>query len=397
MATGTPPSTPSTPEPSAPTLFHPPIGLHQPNANQDATSNVENASTSNVHSEKRKNLKKEANKEDTEDTGDTEPPKPSYPRVSEFEFWQKGPPGYFDTGFDDGPGTFLSYSMFLFLTVVGGFLALDHLYLRSPLTALAKIAVNLMAFGIWWIYDAVQAVFNDKVVRLYGLGIPVLGPKGIGAGIMAKDEPDVKHMRFFWYALAVIGGGLFGMDSFLVGNTRTGLMRLVGVITMIGIPVSACVWFYEMYRFFCDTEHVVGEFPDYFGSKGSRSSIFDWFNPASWLTSIMKALSVTPAVRLKEIYGTIQGEKGKENIKKAVTRRPVPGQAGGNMETMEPLTEGGDSSSILSYTLISTIVFIIAAGFAATFSRARKHVPSYDDTPPEPGVPGEPSKERRAA
>ena len=54
------------------------------------------------------------------------------------------------TGAQDSGG-YLSYNVFLGLSVLGGFFALDHLYLRSPLTFLAKIIINIMFF--WRLVD----------------------------------------------------------------------------------------------------------------------------------------------------------------------------------------------------------------------------------------------------
>jgi len=140
--------------------------------------------------------------------------------VSQIEFWQKGLAFNGNNNGNEGSngGTFLSYDVFLGLSVLGGFLALDHLYLRSPLTFLAKLVVNILFFGVWWVYDAAQAIFNGDIIKVYGLGVPGLGPKGIACGVLAKDEPDKKHLRFFMYAAALIFGGMFGLDSFLVGN-----------------------------------------------------------------------------------------------------------------------------------------------------------------------------------
>jgi hypothetical protein len=49
---------------------------------------------------------------------------------------------------EGGPGAvYLSYDVFLGLSVIGGLLALDHLYLRSPLTFIAKLIVNVLTLG----------------------------------------------------------------------------------------------------------------------------------------------------------------------------------------------------------------------------------------------------------
>ena len=64
--------------------------------------------------------------------------------VSQIGYWretnkaQSAGPNAANTD-EGGPGaTYLSYNVFLGLSVIGGLLALDHLYLRSPLTFLAQ-------------------------------------------------------------------------------------------------------------------------------------------------------------------------------------------------------------------------------------------------------------------
>lgn len=168
---------------------------------------------------------------------------------------------------EGGPGAiYLSYDVFLGLSVIGGLLALDHLYLRSPLTFIAKLIVNVLTLGSWWLYDASQAVFNKDVVKVFGLGVPGLGPKGIAAGVLASDIPDKKHMAFFVYALAVIIGGVFGLDSFIVGDKQSGFIRLICLITGILAPVAIFWWLYNLGMFLFKTKDVTNTYWEYFGA-----------------------------------------------------------------------------------------------------------------------------------
>ena len=168
---------------------------------------------------------------------------------------------------EGGPGAaYLSYDVFLGLSLIGGLLALDHLYLRSPLTFLAKIIINFLTFGSWWLYDASQAVFNKDVVKVFGLGVPGFGPKGIGAGVLASDTPDTKHLSFFLYGLSLIFGGLFGLDSFLVGDKQSGFIRIVCLLTGILAPVAIFWWLFNMAKFFFKTGDVMSLYWEYFGA-----------------------------------------------------------------------------------------------------------------------------------
>jgi hypothetical protein len=201
--------------------------------------------------------------------------------VSQIEYWLGSSKDKSGSQKNDGKqggegAVYLSYDVFMGLAVIGGFLALDHLYLRSPLTFLAKIIINIMFFGVWWLYDAAQAVFNDDVVKVFGLGVPGLGPKGIAAGVLANDVPDKKHMRFFVYALALVFAGLFGVDSFLVGDKTSGFIRLISLITFIFAPVALGWWAYKLFKFFFDTKGVVDENYEYFGAPSPpETSVVD--------------------------------------------------------------------------------------------------------------------------
>lgn len=187
--------------------------------------------------------------------------------TSQVQFWIEGPSEIENTERNTGKtAQFLSYNVLFGLSVLGGYLALDHLYLRSPLTFLAKIVVNIYCFGVWWLYDAFNVIFNRDVVRVYGLGVPGVGPKGIGAGVLANDTPSSIHMNFFIYAIALIFGGIIGLDSFLVGDKRSGIIRLVSVITILFMPVALLWWGYNIIRFFFSTENVINENSNYFGS-----------------------------------------------------------------------------------------------------------------------------------
>ncbi len=162
-----------------------------------------------------------------------------------------------------------SYDLFWILSIVGGIFALDHLYLRSPLTFLAKILVNIFALGLWWIYDATQSSFNKDVVKLYGLGIPGMGPMGIGAGSLASKEgekPDPKHANFLIYSLALIFGGLFGLDSFVSGDKNTGFFRLICLISIIFTPIAILFWLFNLGKLFFKTETVIEQNWEYFGA-----------------------------------------------------------------------------------------------------------------------------------
>jgi len=190
--------------------------------------------------------------------------------VSQLEFWEKGDP-LNNANSDTAGGGSLSYDLFAVLSVLGGYLGLDHLYLRSPLTFLAKVFVNMMFYGVWWLYDASQAIFNRDVIKVFGLGVPGLGPKGIAAGVLAKDGADKKHLRFLIYAAALMFGGTIGLDSFVLGDNESGFIRLICTLTVILAPIALLWWGYELVMFFVYTKEVINENSSYFGGQPGNS------------------------------------------------------------------------------------------------------------------------------
>ena len=364
--------------------------------------------------------------------------------VSELKFWKTDGASTDQKKTSGDGGAFLSYDTFLAFSVLGGFFGLDHLYLRSPLTAIAKFIVNLFCFGLWWFYDAIQAIFHRDVIKVYGLGVPGFGPKGIASGVLAADEPDKKHYQFLLYGLAVLVGGGIGLDSFLLSDRRNGFIRLACMLSVILAPVALLWWAYQSFRFLADTEDVVRENAAFFGAPASEG-MAKWaarfpllgllFSPMEWAQRALAGI-LGPALgpvqaaadAVKGATATVDGvvavaskalDKGAEitgNLKgvvedavaaaehlsdaSPVTSMYAAADAAGLTAASEPGQKGGVGQKggaggavaiaalalsdlhPLHILLVSTIVFIVVAGFYSTY---QKH-DTRDDTPPEPGV-----------
>jgi hypothetical protein len=353
--------------------------------------------------------------------------------VSQLKYWREEEKNSTNASNTNGAMTdALSYHVFLGLSVLGGAFGLDHLYLRSPLTFLAKCVVNMLFFGVWWFYDAAQAIFNSDVVKVYGLGVPGLGPKGIAAGVLTSDTPSKKHMNFFLYALALIFGGSFGLDSFLVGEKQSGLIRLISLLSIIGIPVALGQWAYKLFTFFFYTKTVTSRYKDFFGAPGESTED----EASGFFTRII--MRVLDAVRgpaeliLKPVTDTVQmgiktvGETVTTGLQtvdntvilgKAVVDKSseIATQVTGAIDALSQagsflpatslyssvtpesvksaksaLQSGGAAEDLnaSSYVLLGTLLIAACSGFIATFLRSnfRNHVSQRDDSPPEPGV-----------
>jgi uncharacterized membrane protein len=267
-------------------------------------------------------------------------------------------------------------------------------------------------------------------------------------------------MRFFTYAMALLFGGMIGLDSFIVGNNELGFLRLIGLITLIFAPISIMEWLYKMFKFFTDTKEVTGEYHEYFGAppgaslKDKALSRFPFlaalFSPMEWIKNMINTLlgplieplkgTAEAAIRTADSaistvdhtveLGKMAIDKGSTmvgQIANVVTKAAdavsasssvIPGAAlyqtitpesvskalGDNKAKAVATTVGGAMLATdlnpLSYILVGTVVLIIVLGFSVTFSRAKQYgspKDKNDDSPPEPGVPGKPTEKGRTA
>ena len=177
---------------------------------------------------------------------------------------------FYRTSLEYWKSSTLNYTVYWFLAVFLGFLGVDMLYLRSPWAMVAKFITNIFTFGYWWIYDAVEATFNKTQVQLVGPSAPFYGPLGIAGG-QFMGSPGTKtqlekHYTFILYAIAVLFGGIFGTDSFLVGDKLSGWIRLISLFTLIFAPIAIIWWFYKMFMFWFQTGSVLDQEYIYFGA-----------------------------------------------------------------------------------------------------------------------------------
>ena len=375
-----------------------------------------------------------------------EKPEKGFAYVSQAPFW-KGNMDMNNNNNDNGDpkAVYLSYDLFLGLSVLGGFFALDHLYLRSPLTFLAKFFINTMFFGIWWLYDAMQAVFHGDVVQTYGLGVPGLGPKGIAGGVLSREVPDKKHLNFFYYALALMLGGMFGADSFLVGDKQSGFIRIIMLVSVVLAPCAMIWWGYNVFKFYFNTKGLISENGNYFGvpQTSAFSKLFPWLsalNPLERIQDFLHKLFGPPIIGLTAAFdktsvaitdasktakvGFASLKKTAEAIPETIKQISTLGTASPGKSMLDAVLsdaptqkpeptakelaeapsveqQGGSQESglnVLPYTLLGTVAAIAAAGFGTTYYRSKNvATPQRDDTPPEPGVLRKPHQKGRAA
>ena len=123
-----------------------------------------------------------------------------------------------------------------------GVLGLDHFYLRSPLTGLAKL-LTFGGFGIWWIWDILQVYTEtDRVVK-FGFSMPFDFKLGIAQGMIINDDPQyAQRSSFSWWQLASIFG-FIGADSFLLGKWGQGARKVTEfIILLFGMITLVIAW-----------------------------------------------------------------------------------------------------------------------------------------------------------
>jgi len=316
--------------------------------------------------------------------------------VSQINYWD-GTSGKNKDPSDSKPGA-LSYDWYLAFAVLGGFLGLDHLYLRSPSTAILKFFVNIFFYGAWWLFDALNAFFNRDIIKVFGVGIPGFGPYGIGAGCLSHDTPDKNHLNFFGYSFGLGFGGLFGLDSYLVGNLGTAILRFICLISIIGAPIAFLAWFYEIARWLFLTTEVIEQYGSYFGKAGGPptgffSGLFNLLPKviAEPLIGIEKAITAF-GVKAGDVTQSVLGlPKDIGNIVQPIEKilsgtqsiGTTPACVKKELAEQKGQMKGGGKSDILPYMLMGTICVIALSGLFLSYIRS-KRPKEKTDPPPEP-------------
>ena len=143
-----------------------------------------------------------------------------------------------------------------------GLLGVDHLLLRSPMTAFLKFISIIPLFGFWYFYDMAQ-LGEGELIKQYGIGVPFYGPVGIGAGMfIGKDVPlsppnTARPWRFIGYFLATMLFIVFPINKLIIGDYSAAVVQF---LMYFGIPFLTFValgWgFYDLYRIIFETRDV---------------------------------------------------------------------------------------------------------------------------------------------
>ena len=305
----------------------------------------------------------------------------------------------------------LDYNFYWAFTVFLGWFGIDYWYLGAPLTGLLKMIVNTSTFGYWWIYDILNATFNRPTVELFGPTMPFFGATGCAAGRFrqgggsAPQEKLDKHLNYIIYGLVLGFFGMFGGDSYLIGNTFNAFVRLICLISFIGIPIALVWWAVNLYEYVFNANYFVNDAWHYLGAAppegdpcpSTFTSMFGFLQP------ILGAFSGFELPLPLESLGSVQ-----DALLKKADLTP------GDVETLSkayfpPVKGGGQTLSttnthLLSLLFAGTIGFVIVSSIILSLRRSyqngnkkaanarsdseQRGDQENDDVPPQPRVSG---------
>ena len=158
-------------------------------------------------------------------------------------------------------GAQISYFVYIILTIFFGLFGLDHLALRSPLTAILKSMSIVPLLGFWYFYDIAQALGEREYVEKFGIAVPFYGPTGIGAGIFSgtKGIPEAPKdipgpWRYFAYVIATCTFILFPVNKFILGNYIGGILHILMYI-LFPLTFIAIIWsYYDIFQIIFNTK-----------------------------------------------------------------------------------------------------------------------------------------------
>jgi len=220
-------------------------------------------------------------------------------------------------------GAQISYFVYILLTIFLGLFGLDHLALRSPLTAILKLITMVPLLGFWYFYDIAQALGEREYVEKFGIGVPFYGPTGIGAGMFSgtKDIPEAPKdipgpWRYFAYVLTTCVFLVFPVNKFVLGDYMSGILHILMYI-LFPLTFIAIAWsFYDVFHVIFKTrglfEHGVPHMVPasmLVGQYFRRDAIGPYPPPPppppSWFQRLFTAWSEVPISAAKTVSKTI--------------------------------------------------------------------------------------------
>ena len=158
------------------------------------------------------------------------------------------------------------YMVFVIVPFTGLF-GVDHMLLRSPLTAILKFLSIIPLFGFWYFYDMAQ-LGERELIEKNGIGIPFYGPMGIGAGIFTGtgqpiSPPDIaRPWTFIGYVITSLLFIALPVNKLIIGDYWGALiqfcMYIISPLTLGLLLLPAIGWgLYDIYRILFNTKELI--------------------------------------------------------------------------------------------------------------------------------------------
>jgi len=304
----------------------------------------------------------------------------------------------------------LDYNYYWAFTILLGWFGVDYWYLGAPLTGLLKMIVNTGTFGYWWIYDILNATFNRPTVELFGPTMPLFGTTGCAAGRFRQPDSSEsrekldKHMNYIIYGLVLGCFGIFGGDSYLIGNTFNAFVRLICLVSLIGIPIALVWWIINIYEYVFNPNYFIDDAWQYLGAAPPDDDpcpsiftrIFGFLKPIlGFFFGFQLPLPLDPLGKVKEALL----KKPNLTPEEVETLSKAYFTAKGGGHTLTPT-----NTHLLSLLFAGTIGFIVVSSIVLSLRRSyqngnkksstgktddeqRGHQEN-DDVPPQPRVSG---------
>ena len=150
-------------------------------------------------------------------------------------------------------GAQLPYWLLMTLSIfpLTGLLGLDHFMLRSPITGILKFLSLIPLLGFWYFYDIAQVIGEREFVEKHGMGVPFMGPQGIGEGMFfngdksnAADPKKPQPWKFALYTLFTLFGIGLPLNKIVIGDYWGALFQ---GIFLLAFPFTILALFWSVY------------------------------------------------------------------------------------------------------------------------------------------------------
>jgi TM2 domain-containing membrane protein YozV len=131
----------------------------------------------------------------------------------------------------DGDGKYVprpdcSLTTLTVISVALGLFGIDHFYVRSPVTGIAKMLTG-GGLGLWWLWDVLQLVCERDRVLKYGMSTPFDFITGIGQGMITDLKSNYTSASSYSLWVFCIMFGFLGLDSLVAKNGGQFLRKLM--------------------------------------------------------------------------------------------------------------------------------------------------------------------------